>query len=325
MNPRAVIDCRLMSDRIREREHVPDRELRGILPVLQIPFTAGHPVDTIDEAALRREVEFCIACGVHGLVLPALASEFMVLTDDERRFVVETVVTQTAGRVPVVANVAAPSANAAIVFACHAREHGADAVMALPPYVRRPTMDAVLNYYAAIAEAARLPVVIQNAPPPFGISLPTPIVLRLVDEIEGVSYIKEERSPAGRLMSEALAAGSPRLRGILGGSAGLYLPGELRRGAIGCMPSAAVGDVLVAVYDAFMAGDTVAARAIHRRALPLLTLEMSAMMAVSKEVLRRRGIFTSTLMRDPEFAPLDAGDLAELDAIWPDLAPLFAV
>jgi 4-hydroxy-tetrahydrodipicolinate synthase len=325
MNPRAVIDCRLMSDRIREREHVPDRALRGILPVLQIPFTAGHPVDTIDEAALRREVEFCLACGVHGLVVPALASEFMVLTDDERRFVVETVVAQTAGRVPVVANVAAPSANAAIAFACHAREHGADAVMALPPYVRRPTMDAVLNYYAAIAEAAQLPVVIQNAPPPFGISLPTPVVLRLVDEIDGVSYIKEERLPAGRFMSEALAAGSPRLRGILGGSAGLYLPGELQRGAIGCMPSAAMGDVLVAVYDASMAGDTTEARAIHRRALPLLNLEMSAMMAVSKEVLRRRGVFTSTLMRDPEFGPLDAGDLAELDAIWPDLSPLFAI
>ena len=49
------------------------------------------------------------------------------------------------------------------------------------------------------------------------------------------------------------------------------------------------------------------------------------MMAVSKEVLRRRGVFTSTIMRDPEFAPLDAGDRAELDAIWPDISPLFTV
>ena len=308
-------------------DHVPTPEiaLAGILPVLQIPFRPGDPVDTIDEAALRRQVDFCIAAGAHGLVVPALASEFMVLTDEERRAVVEVVIDQTHGRVPVVANVAAPSVNAAIAFACHAREHGAEAVMALPPYVRRPTMDGVFAYYAAIAEAAERPVIIQNAPPPFGISLPSSVVVRLVEEIGLVSYVKEERPPAGHYISEVLSGASPQLRGVFGGSAGLYLPSELQRGAVGCMPSAGVADILVAAYNAFMAGDVARGRAIHRQVLPLLTLEMSVMMAVSKEVLRRRGIFTSTVMRDPEFAPLDAGDLAELDAIWPDISPLFAV
>ena len=236
--------------------HVPASEaaLAGILPVLQIPFTPGTPVDTIDEAALRRQVDFCIASGAHGLVVPALASEFMVLTDDERRLVVKIVIDQARGRAPVVANVAAPSANAAIAFACHAREHGADAVMALPPYVRRPTMDGVFAYYAAIAEAAERPVIIQNAPP-FGISLPTSVVLRLVDEIEPVSYVKEERPPAGHHIGDILRGSSPKLRGVFGGTAGLYLPSELQRGAVGCMPSAGVVDILVAAYNAFMAGD----------------------------------------------------------------------
>src|SRR5689334_13370494 len=108
-------------------------DLKGIFPVLQIPFTPGQPVDTVDEGALRRQVDFCLACGVHGLVVPALASESMVLTDDERRFVVEVVIDQTRHRIPVVANVAATSTNAAIAFARHAREQGAEAVMALPP------------------------------------------------------------------------------------------------------------------------------------------------------------------------------------------------
>ena len=66
------------------------------------------------------------------------------------------------------------------------------------------------------------------------------------------------------------------------------------------------------------------ARAIHQQVLPLLTLEMSAWMAVSKEVLRRRGVFANTLMRDPEFLPLDTGDMAEMDAIWPLISPLLA-
>jgi 4-hydroxy-tetrahydrodipicolinate synthase len=299
--------------------------LHGILPVLQIPFTPGNPVDTVDEASLRREVEFCIAADVPGLVVPALASEFMVLTDDERRFVVEVVVDQTGGRAPVVASVSGTSTNAAIAFTRHARERGASAVMALPPYVRRPGPEGVFAYYAAIAAEAELPVIIQNAPPPFGMNLPSALVNRLVDEIDGVAYIKEERLPPGHHMSDVLAGAPARLLGVFSGTAGLYLPSELARGAVGCMPSAAIADVLVDVYCAHADGDAARARAIHERVLPLLTLEMSVLMAVSKEVLRRRGVFATTIMRDPEFPTLDSGDLAELDALWPRVAAAFSV
>jgi 4-hydroxy-tetrahydrodipicolinate synthase len=300
-------------------------KLHGILPVLQIPFTPGQPVDTVDEQSLRREVDFCIACGVHGLVVPALASEFMVLTDDERRLVVEVVLEQAQRRVPVVVNVAATSTNAALEFARHAREHGADAVMALPPYMRRPAPDGLFAYYAAIAAEAACPVVIQNAPPPFGMNLPSAFVRRLVDEIDGIVYIKEERLPPGHHMSDVLEGASERLLGVFGGMAGLHLPAELARGAIGCMPSAAIPDVLVAIYDAHAGSDKERARSLHAQVLPLLSLEMSVQMAVSKEVLRRRGVLATTLMRDPEFPPLDAGDLAELDAIWPAIAAMFTV
>lgn len=298
--------------------------LSGILPVLQIPFVPAHPLDRIDDDALRREVEFCIRCGVHGLVIPALASEFMVLTDAERRQVVASTVEQAAGRVPVVANVAAPSAQAAVEFAQHAREVGAAAVMALPPYVRKPAINDVMAYYAAIADAAQLPVIVQNAPPPFGISLPTPVVLRLVEEIPLVTYIKEERLPPTRNIGDVIAGAPPKLQGVFGGMAGMHLPNELARGVVGSMPSAGVCDVLVSIYDTWQAGDIPRARAIHQQILPLLALEMSSWMAVTKEVLRRRGVFTSTLMRDPEFLPLDDGDLAEIDALWPSISPLLA-
>jgi dihydrodipicolinate synthase/N-acetylneuraminate lyase len=299
--------------------------LAGILPVLQIPFTPGSPVDVVDESALRRQVDFCIAGAVHGLVVPALASEFMVLTDEERRLVVEVTIDQAAARVPVVVNVAGTSTNAALTFTRHARDAGATAVMALPPYIRHPTMDGVFTYYAAIAKEAEMPVIVQNAPPPFGISLPTPVVLRLIEEIPLVTYIKEERLPPGRNIGEVVANAPTELRGVFGGTAGIYFPSELQRGVIGSMPSAAVCDVLVTVFNAWSAGDAARARAIHSQLLPLLSLEMSALMAVSKEVLRRRGVFATTTMRDPEFYPLDAGDLAELDALWPQVSALFTV
>jgi dihydrodipicolinate synthase/N-acetylneuraminate lyase len=298
--------------------------LRGILPVLQTPFRGAGAEQVVDDASLRAEVDFCIAAGVDGLVVPALASEFMVLTPEERQDVVVTVVEQTAQRVPVVANVAAASVREAVSYATHAREAGAAAVMALPPYVRRPGPDGVFAYYKAIAEAARLPVVIQNAPPPFGMNLPSALINRLVDEIHGIAYVKEERLPPGHHMSEVLADASSELLGVFGGTAGLYLPSELARGAVGCMPSAAIPDVLVNIYRAYVDGDIARARAVHQQVLPLLTMEMSVLMAVSKEVLVRRGVFAGSDMRDPEFPALDSNDLAELDAHWPDVSPLFS-
>ena len=298
--------------------------LRGILPVLQIPFRGSGVEQVVDDASLRAEVDFCIAAGVDGLVVPALASEFMVLAPEERRDVVATVVDQTAQRVPVVANVAASSVQEAVSYATHAREAGAAAVMALPPYVRRPGPDGVFAYYKAIAEAARLPIVIQNAPPPFGMNLPSALVNRLVDEIDCIAYVKEERLPPGHHMSDVLAGASRRLLGVFGGTAGLYLPSELVRGAVGCMPSAAIPDVLVNIYRAYVNGDIARARAVHQQVLPLLTMEMSVLMAVSKEVLVRRGVFAGSGLRDPEFPALDANDVAELDALWPGVSPLFS-
>jgi dihydrodipicolinate synthase/N-acetylneuraminate lyase len=224
-----------------------------------------------------------------------------------------------------VVNVAAPSAQEAVLHATHAREVGAAAVMALPPYVRHPGPDGIFAYYEAIAHAARLPVIIQNAAPPFGANLTSSLVNQLVDRIDGVSYVKEERLPPGHHMSDILAEASDRLLGVFGGAAGLYLPSELARGAIGCMPSAAIPDVLIAVYDAHVAGDTARARALHTQVLPFLSLEMSVLMAASKETLVRRGVFATTEMRDPGFPALDAGDHAELDAVWPELSALFAV
>lgn len=293
-----------------------DATLQGILPVLQVPF---DDKGEIIEADLRQEVDFCIRAGVHGLVVPALASEFMVLTEGERRHLVEVVVDQAGKRVPVVAGVAAPSTKAAVEFSRHARGVGAAAVMALPPYVRRPAFDGVYAYYAAIADAASLPVVIQNAPPPFGISLNTALLCRLLSEIDAVQYIKEERQPPGHFISDLLATNPPGLQGIFSGTAGVYLLSELGRGIAGCMPSAAMPDLLVAIYKEFTAGRVTQARDLYNRVLPLLSLEMSVLMAISKEVLRRRGIFSSVHLRDPEFPLLDAGDLAELDALWPNL------
>lgn len=291
--------------------------------VFTIPVTPFNEDGTMDEAGLRRCVEFCVAAGAHGLVAPVNASEFSALTDDERRRVAAIVVETAARRVPVVIGVSGLSGQHAATFARHARESGADAVIAMPPYVRKAAPDEIVDYFRAVAGAAELPVFIQNYSAPIGTPLSAAFMLRLVREIDGIEYVKEETLPAGHVMSALLAEAEPRLRGVMGGMAGRFLLDEFARGACGTMPACEVTDVHVALWNALEAGELAQARSIYNRLIPLLNIEWLYGAAVYKEVLRRRGVIDGATMRVAGAQTLDAHDHRELDAILVDIGPLF--
>src|SRR5207245_8578188 len=154
---------------------------RGVFAIPCTPFTERG---ALDEESLRREVEFCVQCGAHGIVAPVNASEFTSLSDDERKRVVEIVVEAAAGRAPVVAGVSAVSAEVATLFARHAAEAGADALIAMPPYVRKAAPDEILAYYQAISDATPLPIFIQNFVAPIGTPMTAAFMVRLLRELE---------------------------------------------------------------------------------------------------------------------------------------------
>ena len=81
-----------------------------------IPMTPYDDKDRIDEEALAAEIAFCIECGVGGLVVPVMVSEFRVLSEDERRTMIRVPVEVCAGRVPVVANCAAVNTPLAVAM-----------------------------------------------------------------------------------------------------------------------------------------------------------------------------------------------------------------
>ncbi len=291
--------------------------LQGIFPVLQTPLDEEGE---LDRASLEREVRFCIAAGAHGLVFPALGSELQYLTDRERQELVEVVIGANGGQLPVVVAVSGPSAAVAVEHARHAARAGADAVMALPPYITPGTPDEILAYYRAIA-AAGLPIVVQNAMP----GMAPPMLIRLLEEIEQIRYIKEEAHPSAHNLSAVLAAVGERCDGVFGGAFGRWMLSELRRGARGFMPAAEVVDVYVQVWEAHEAGDLAGARRIFNLILPLINQLMLLGLPVSKEVLVRRGVFRTAGMRQTGALRLDADDQHELDAILADLRPYFRV
>lgn len=294
---------------------------RGVFTILCTPFTAAGE---LDEASLRREVRFCLECGAHGIVAPVNASEFYTLTDAERLRVVEVVADQTAGRIPFVAGCSAVSAQHAVLLARHARSAGADAVIAMPPVIRKASEPEIYAYYAALAEAAEVPVILQDFIAPLGTPMSVELMARLLREVPNVRYVKEETALGPHVLSRLRDLAGDHLEGVMGGQGGRFLFNEVARGACGTMPACHVTDLQVDLWNHLEAGRVGEARALFHRLLPLLNFEHMYAVSAYKEVLRRRGVIATSLCRGAP-APLDDHDLRELDLLLADLEPLFRV
>lgn len=304
---------------VRGPEH-PAAPFRGVFAIPPTPFDdAGN----VDVPSLRRCVDFCLACSVDGLVAGVNASEAIALTDDERRRVAEVVIEQTNGRIPVIVGVSGVSSAASALFAHHAAARDASAVMAMPPYVRHPPPEEIVDFYAAVAAGAGgLPVWIQNYVLPLGTPMAPSLLARILADVPNVDYIKEETAYAPQAMTAIRDLAGTDLRGTMGGMAGRFLLEEYRRGACGTMPACEVADAHVLIWSALERGDASEARRLHTQLLPLLNYEAMYSFTIYKEVLVRRGVIASARTRVPGAGTLDAENHRELDLLLRDLEPL---
>jgi len=286
--------------------------------IFTIPCTTFAEDGELDIPSFKRQVDFCVECGAHGLVFPVNASEWTALSDDERIRMDKVLVEQNAGRIPVVIGVAAASVETAARFAAHAREIGADAVIALPPRGAGET-SVIFNYYRRINDAARIPVFIQNHEAPVGTPMSPDFLIRLCRELEYVKYIKEETNSAGVKMTGVLKGAPGLCKGIFGGAGGRYLIDEYRRGCAGQMPGCHVTDVEVELWKALEKGDEARSVHIYKELAPLFFFE--AQVFAYKEVLYRRGVISCPLRRNGAVR-IDEYASKNLDRILKDLEPL---
>lgn len=298
-----------------------DLDFNGVYAVLCTPFL---PQGDLDVDSLRREVRFCLDCGVHGLVAPVNAGEFYTLTDEERRQVVEIIAQENAGRVPFVAGCSAVSAHHAIAIARHAEAAGANAMMAMPPVIRKAAGQEIFDYYRRLSDAVSVPIVIQDFIPPIGTPMPVDLMARMVMEIPNVRYLKEETAVGTHVLSQLIERCGDRVAGIMGGQGGRALFNEFARGACGTMPACHMSDLQVDIWTRLAGGSETEARVLFNQLLPMLNFEGMYQVSAYKEVLRRRGVFATNVCRGGP-GELDAYDLRELDQILAGIEPLYRV
>lgn len=163
-----------------------DEQLTGAFTALITPFRNG----AIDERVLRELVEFQIGSGIDGLVPCGTTGESATMTEREHAFVIETVIDQAAGRVPVIAGTGTNDTRVTIERTRHALHAGATAALVVVPYYNKPTQEGLIAHYSAIADSVDLPLVLYNVPGRTGITMTAQTTIAL-SQIPTIAAIKE--------------------------------------------------------------------------------------------------------------------------------------
>jgi 4-hydroxy-tetrahydrodipicolinate synthase len=280
--------------------------LKGVFGLLPTPYTEDYEIHTAD---LRAAADFCCRSGQHGIVWPVMVGEFYFLGEEERIRNLDAVLEQVNGRLPVVFGCSGVSVPQVLLFSRAAQQAGADAIIAMAPAQTNAAI--AIDMFKRMANVYDGPIILQNA------AAYAPLtgeqIARLIEDVPQIEYVKEERPPGPRHIAEVHQLVGDKVKAIFGGFGGRVLPDELRRGADGCMPACEIADLLAKVYNLWQAGDELAARELHRRLLPLLQLETHPFM---RYILKRRGVFTTTVERAPSaLTALDADDKREISAL----------
>lgn len=236
--------------------------LRGVFTALVTPFNKD---ETVDEGALRELVEFQITEGISGLVPMGTTGESPTLSHEEHIHVIEVVIDQTDGRVPVIAGTGSNYTQEAIRLTKHAQEMGADGALLIAPYYNRPSQEGLYRHFMAIADAVSIPLVLYNIPSRTGVNMEPATFVRLAAH-ENIVSVKEA---SGRTDMTAEIIKETGLE-VLSGDDSLTLP-LLALGAVGVISVAAnvVPRSVADMVDLFREGDLEKSRETFYRLLPL--------------------------------------------------------
>lgn len=286
-------------------------DISGIYNILATPFAEDGMVDF---DSLRRLVSFQLSLGANGLTILGVLGEAAKLSVEERAQVMTTVFETVAGQVPVVVGTSHPDLATCIQLSQSAFRAGAQGVMIAPPRFTAPTDDIVYDYYRQIAEVIDGTIVVQDFPPVNGVIMSPELIVRIAINIPQACCLKLEDPPLMEKISAIRAHTQDLL--IFGGLGGMFLLEELQRGASGTMTGFAFTEILVAIYQAFKAGDVQRATRIFDHYLPLIRFENQPVinLSIRKALLQRRGAMDHALLRQP-FVPIDAGTHEEISWI----------
>lgn len=239
------------------------KRLWGCGTALVTPFNTDS---SIDEGALRALVDWQIAEGIHFLVPCGSTGEAATMTIDEHCRVIELVVQQARGRVPVVGGAASNDTKKAIELSKRVRDCGVTHLLHTSPWYNKPPQRGIVAHYTAIAAAVDLPIVVYNVPGRTGSNIEAKTTLEL-SRVPGIVATKEASGNLPQIADVLRGRGAEFV--VLSGDDELTLAMMALGGdGIVSVVSNATPKQMAELCNRMRAGDVAGARAIHMSLLP---------------------------------------------------------
>lgn len=261
------------------------KDFKGVIPALLTVFDAE---ENIDETGMRQLVSHLIDQGVDGLYIAGSTGEGFTMTNEERKHVVEIIMDETAGRVPVVVHVGAIGTKITIELAEHAKACGAVGISSVPPFYYHFTEDQIVSYYQDIEEAVDLPMIVYNVPLAGLLGMN---VIRRLASLKGVAGIKYTAATQFEITEIKKEMGEDFL--VYSGADEMALNGLLS-GADGIIGSFynIIPEVFMAIFQAKEDNNMELATQLQSTALDIIMIALSypSFYAVMKTILRWKGV-----------------------------------
>jgi 4-hydroxy-tetrahydrodipicolinate synthase len=271
---------------------------KGILPALVTPFTDNGK--ELSEDRLRNLVNRCIELGVSGVVPCGTTGEFVNLTVDEKKRLIDIVVDEVNGRVAVVAGTGASGTIQALEMTRYAKDAGADAALIVTPFYLKPTDRGIYEHFYTIATEVDLPVILYNIPQCTGVWL----TWQMVEDLAEIPNIVGLKDSSGEL--KLILAVLEKVRdkiNVMCGYDEVVLP-ALAAGASGAILASAnvIPDFWVDIYDSVQKGSLRKARELQFKIQKIARIIAKSGPVGTKEALNMMGIKVGPVRR-----PLSVG------------------
>jgi 4-hydroxy-tetrahydrodipicolinate synthase len=246
---------------------MPKRIFKGSIVALVTPFSAKG--GKVDEATLRKLVEFHIDNGTSGIVPCGTTGESPTLDYEEHDRVIEVCIEAANGKIPIIAGTGSNSTAEAITMTKHAAKAGADASLQVSPYYNKPTQKGLYEHFKAIAESVDIPIILYNIASRTGVNILPETIAKLARDCKNIVGVKESSGDLDQMAR--IKALCPSDFQLISGDDNLTLPlmaiGGI--GVISVVANIAPKDVAEMV-DEFLKGNIKEAQKLHYKLLPLV-------------------------------------------------------
>ncbi|MBI2679486.1 MAG: dihydrodipicolinate synthase family protein [Candidatus Solibacter usitatus] len=294
-------------------------KLRGSIPVMMTPFRDD---ETIDEADLRKQVDFAIARGAAAVCAPGLGSEAYKLSDPERYWMAETVLDQTRKRKPTIISTGSGSIFNTIEFSRHAERLGADCLMVIPPRTAPLSIKELTLFYERVAGSVGIPIMIQDLDLT-GSGIPASVYIDLAQRVKNLHFAKLENPLPGAKCAEIIRGTAGQVQ-VIFGLWGIYMADGMPRGAGAIMAGPGITEVYGRIISLFDEGKVEESRALLYRTLPYMAFclqHLEAGIVLDKRMLKRRGVIQYDRLREP-YLHLEQTNAEEMDGLIDLVLPL---